>query len=214
MEEQLKPFILQYDIYISPTKVQKELFAKTFGACRYIYNKLLPEVKAEYETYEQPSETPNIAEHKKTLARIINLTYKLNTKLDAIKSQEETAWLNDVSAVALQLSVSQLVSDFEKSFRDKKDYPEFKKKRGHQSFSLIRDGFRFREDELYVDKSEEPLSMSYPKEVPSEPNSFIITETSSNEYYLTFLTDPYSITINKTPCDEYYISFFCPNKPN
>jgi putative transposase len=214
MEEQFKSFFIHYDFHIYPTEKQKELFAKTFGACRYVYNKLLPEVKAEYETYEEPSKTPDIADHKKTLSRVINLTYKLRTKLDVIKSQEETAWLNDVSDIALRLSVSQLVSDFERSYKDKKDYPEFKKKRGKQSFFLTSDGFKLEKGEIYLDKFEEPLSISYPRELPSEPNSFIITETSSNEYYIKFSSEPTSLTITKTPSNEYYISFSCANKPN
>jgi putative transposase len=214
MEEQLKPFFIHYDFHIYPTEAQKELFAKTFGACRYVYNRLLPEVKAEYETYEEPSKTPDIAEHRKTLARVINLTYKLRTKLDVIKSQEETAWLNDVSAVALQLSVSQLVSDFERSYKDKKDYPEFKKKRGKQSFSITNDGFKLEKGEICLDKFEEPLSISYPRELPSEPNSFTINKTPSGEYYIKFSSEPTSLTITKTTSDEYYISFSCVNKPN
>jgi putative transposase len=58
MQKKLKPFIKGYNFRIYPTEAQKELFAKTFGSCRYVYNRLLDEVKAEYEAYKQSCKTP------------------------------------------------------------------------------------------------------------------------------------------------------------
>jgi putative transposase len=193
MEKQFKPFFTRYDFNIQPTEAQKVLFANTFGACRYVYNELLTNAKAEYEAYKQSYKTTGVTEHKNSSAALIELTCKLSTKFTAIKSQEENAWLKDVPDSALQLSAIELINDLEKFFKNKEGYLEFKKKRNKQLFSLSMDAFRFKEGKLYIDKSEEPLEVLYFRDLPSKPSSLTISKTSSNKY-----------------C----ISFFCVNTPN
>jgi putative transposase len=189
MEERFKPFLARYDFRIYPTETQKKLFAKTFEACMYVHNKLLAEAKAEYEAYKQSCKTPSDIEHKNLSLIPIDLI----NKLVLIKSLKENTWFREISNVALQQTVMQLGNLLRKFFRTGKDCPEFKKKLDHQSFTLTKIGFRFKEGKLYVAKSKEPLEVSYTRKLPSEPSS---------------------ITISKTPSGEYFISFLCKYDPN
>lgn len=60
MEKTQQPFVKGYKFRIYPNDQQKELFEKTFGCCRFVYNKLLAETKAEYQTYVQLRDEGNI----------------------------------------------------------------------------------------------------------------------------------------------------------
>jgi putative transposase len=183
MEEQFKPILVCYDFRIYPTKAQKKLFAKTFGACRYAYNRLLAEAKAEYEAYKESCKAPGVTEHKKPSADAFNLT----SKLVIIKSEEKNFWLYEVSSTALQCSAINLSNDLKRFFSTGKDCPKFKKKHGHQYFTLTKNAFRFKEGKLYLAKSEEPLEVHYTRELPSEPSNLTISKTPSGEYYISFL---------------------------
>jgi putative transposase len=182
MQQQHKPFIKGYKYRIYPTEAQKELLAKTFGCCRYVYYKLLEAIKAEYEAYKESLKTPSATTLKKPSVNAFESTKRLTL----LKSKGDAPWLNEVSAVALQQSVIHLGKAFENFFRAKKGYPKFKKKYGPQSFTLTRDAFRFKEGKLYIAKSNEPLEVLYSRELPSEPSSLTISKTPSGEYYISF----------------------------
>jgi putative transposase len=185
MHEQPKTFQKRYNFRIYPTEAQKELFTNTFGACRYVYNKLLENAIAEYEAYKESCKTPGITELKKPSVG----TYDLVKRLTVLKSQEGNAWLNDVSSVALQQSAIRLGNAFKNFFRIRNGYPKFKKKYGFQSFTLTRGNFRFKEGKLYIPKSEEPLDILFSRELPSEPSSLTIIKTQADKYFISFVCE-------------------------
>jgi putative transposase len=185
MYEQFKPFLAHYVFRIRPTEKQKELFAKTFEACKFVHNRLLTDAKAEYEVYEQLCKTSGSTELQKPSVTPFDLV----NKLIIIKSQEETAWLKDVPAVALQQTAMHLGNDLRRFFRTGKDCPEFKKKNNSQYFTLTKKAFRFKEGKLYIVKSKEPLDVFYSRELPSDPSSLTINKTPSGEYYISFVAE-------------------------
>jgi putative transposase len=185
MQQQAKPFIKDYRFRIYPTEKQKELFANTFGACRYVYNKLLEGIIAEYEAYKEACKTPGAIELKKSSVG----TYDLVKRITLLKSKGDAPWLNEVSNVALQQSAIRLGRAFTNFFRFKKGYPKFKKKYGYQSFTLTRSGFSFKEGKLYIAKSEEPLNVLFSRGLPSEPSSIIISKTPSGKYFISFVCE-------------------------
>lgn len=95
-----------YRYRLCPNKSQREFFDKTFGCCRFIYNKML-EDKINYynETNEQLKNTP--AQYK---------------------SQFE--FLKEVDSLALANEQLNLQAAFKNFFRDKKiGFPKFKSKK-------------------------------------------------------------------------------------
>lgn len=102
-----------YKYRIYPNKKQKEIIAKTFGSCRFVYNKYLAK---RIEMYEQNKET---------------FTY-VQCANDMKKLKSELEWLKEVDSTALQSSLRDLDMAYQKFFREHSGYPKFKSKKTHR----------------------------------------------------------------------------------
>ena len=102
----------RYRIY--PNKKQKELLAKTFGCCRFVYNYYL---NARINMYEESK---------------ITMTYNMcSSDLTQLKKTYE--WLKEVDATALQSSLKDLDIAYKNFFRDKSiGFPKFKSKKTYR----------------------------------------------------------------------------------
>ena len=100
---------------IYPTEEQKILINKTFGSCRFVYNKAL-EKQIERHTGE-----------KKFIGK-----YEMCRWITEIKQVYD--WLYDVDSRALQLSAAYLESAYKKFFKGA-GFPKFKNKHGKQSYT-------------------------------------------------------------------------------
>lgn len=108
----------RYRLY--PTKDQKEVMAKTFGCCRFVYNWGLSERKKAYQ------------EEKKKLS-----TYALIKRLTELK--EQNPFLREVNAQALQFALRNLDDAYSKFFKKESGYPKFKNKKSPQKFQNPQD---------------------------------------------------------------------------
>ena len=102
-----------YKYRIYPNKKQKEIIAKTFGCCRFVYNTYLAK---RIEMYEQNKET---------------FTY-VQCANDMKKLKSELEWLKEVDSTALQSSLKDLDSAYQKFFKEHAGYPKFKSKKTHR----------------------------------------------------------------------------------
>lgn len=100
-----------YRIY--PNKKQKEIIAKTFGCCRFVYNKYLTK---RIEIYERNKETLTCNE----------------CSSDLTKLKSELEWLKEVDSTALQSSLRDLDMAYQKFFKEHSGYPKFKSKKTHR----------------------------------------------------------------------------------
>mgnify|MGYP002519057091 CR=1 FL=1 len=100
----------RYRIY--PNKKQREIIAKTFGCCRFVYNKYLAK---RIEMYEKNKET---------------LSY-VKCANDMKKLKSELKWLKDVDSTALQSSLKDLDLAYKNFFKEHAGYPKFKSKKTH-----------------------------------------------------------------------------------
>ena len=105
----------RYRLY--PTKDQKEIMAKTFGCCRFVYNWGLSERKKAYQE-----------EKKKTS------TYSLIKRLTELK--EQYPFLREVNAQALQFALRNLDDAYSKFFKKEIGYPKFRIRSRHKSFRI------------------------------------------------------------------------------
>lgn len=190
-----KSFKKGYKFRIYPTETQKELFAKTFGSCRYLWNTVLAETQQEYQAYLLAKENNTV--DTATPPNLSGNAFCL--RVPKHRNNPDTQWLNEVSSVALQQTMLALGSAYDNFFKSLKTVrkgrygkPKFKKKTGHQSFRLMKTAFRLKDNQLYIAKSNEPLQVIWSRELPSDPSS---------------------LTISKTPTDEYYVSFICEYTP-
>lgn len=102
-----------YKYRIYPNKKQQEIIAKTFGCCRFVYNKYLAK---RVELYEKDKET---------------FTY-VQCANDMKKLKSELEWLKEVDSTALQSSLRDLDSAYQKFFKEHIGYPKFKTKKTHR----------------------------------------------------------------------------------
>lgn len=102
-----------YKYRIYPNKKQREIIAKTFGCCRFVYNKYLAK---RIELYEQNKETFSYVQ-------CANDMKKLKLKLE---------WLKEVDSTALQSSLRDLDIAYQKFFKEHTGYPKFKSKKTHR----------------------------------------------------------------------------------
>lgn len=102
-----------YKYRIYPNKKQKEIIAKTFGCCRFVYNQYLAK---RIETYEKDKTTL-------TYFQCSNDLTQLKTKLE---------WLKEVDSTALQSSLKDLDSAYQKFFKEHTGFPKFKSKKTHR----------------------------------------------------------------------------------
>lgn len=102
-----------YKYRIYPNKKQKEIISKTFGCCRFVYNKYLAK---RIEMYEQNKES---------------FSY-IQCANDMKKLKSELKWLKEVDSTALQSSLRDLDSAYQKFFKEHSGYPKFKSKKTHR----------------------------------------------------------------------------------
>lgn len=109
-----------YKFRLYPNAEQISLIEHTFGCCRYAYNHCLA---LRQDAYKASGETLNY--------------YDCCKELSLLKKQEDTLWLRDVDATALQASVQDLNRAYQNFFRrvkkgEKPGYPKFKSKHSHK----------------------------------------------------------------------------------
>lgn len=102
-----------YKFRIYPNEKQKEIIAKTFGCCRFVYNKYLAEKIELYKTEKK------------------NITYvKCAKAMSELK--DELEWLTEVDSTALQSSLKDLDNAYKKFFKEHAGFPNFKSKKTHR----------------------------------------------------------------------------------
>lgn len=99
-----------YKFRIYPNKQQEELINKTFGCCRFVYNKYLAK---RIELYENNKETYS---YKQCSSDLTNL-------------KKELIWLKEVDSTSLQSSLKDLETAYKKFFKEKSGFPKFKSKK-------------------------------------------------------------------------------------
>lgn len=105
-----------YKYRIYPNNQQKELITKTFGSCRFVYNKYLA---IRIDKYKESKES---------------FTYNQCAN-DMKNLKSELEWLKEVDSTSLQSSLRDLDMAYQKFFKEHSGFPKFKsKKDNHKSY--------------------------------------------------------------------------------
>ena len=99
-----------YKFRIYPNKQQEELINKTFGCCRFVYNRYLAK---RIKLYENNKET---------------YSYK-QCSSDLTSLKKELVWLKEPDKFSLQNSLKDLEAAYKKFFKEKIGFPKFKSKK-------------------------------------------------------------------------------------
>ena len=107
-----KVFVVEkaYKFRMYRNKKQEELINKTFGCCRFVYNRYLAK---RIELYENNKETYS---YKQCSSDLTNL-------------KKELVWLKEPDKFSLQNSLKDLEAAYKKFFKEKIGFPKFKSKK-------------------------------------------------------------------------------------
>jgi putative transposase len=163
-----------YKFRLYPNRDQENLILRTFGCCRFVFNHYLA---LRQETYEQMGETLNYYACAKDMTRL--------------KQQEETSWLKEVDATALQSSLRDLDDAYHHFFRqvkrgEKPGYPKFKSRHHHkQSYKskFVGDNIKVLEGSVQLPKlGKVKCRISQP--VQGRILSETVSRSASGKYYV------------------------------
>jgi putative transposase len=163
----------RYKYRAYPTLEQKQLFNKTFGSTRFVYNKYIETNKL--------SEKPT--SYKEACANLTLL-------------KKEYDWLNEISGVALQQSLKDATQGVNNYFKNPKKtkLPGFKKINSRQSFRIVGEtGYRVVKLNSKFSGVKLPkagiLKFKQHRELPNKPTSVTVIRTSENKYYVSFVVE-------------------------
>jgi putative transposase len=168
---QRKPTLKAYKYRIYPTNTQIVFFAKTFGCCRLVWNKMLDEKMCAYKKKERiPRPTP--AKYKK-----------------------EFPFLKEVDCFALVAVQNHLEEAFRNHFRNRKQFklPKFKKKKDKQSYTTynVHNSIRVDWDKglLYLPKLREGVEIELHRRFDGKIKSVTVSKTKDGKYYASILVE-------------------------
>ena len=107
-----------YKYRIYPNKRQKELLARTFGCCRFVYNHFLNRRIATYQK-EQKTMTYN----------------QCSSELTELKSQ--LTWLKEPDKCSLQNTIKDMDKAYKNFFKNNAGFPKYKSKKTHRFFTIL-----------------------------------------------------------------------------
>jgi len=166
-----KQTLKAYKYRIYPTDTQVFFFTKTFGCCRFVWNKMLDEKMRAYQKKERiPRPTP--AKYKK-----------------------EYPFLKEVDCFALVAVQNHIKNALRNHFRNRKQFklPKFKKKRDTQSYTTynVHNSIRvdFEKSLLYLPKIREGVKIELHRRFEGKIKSVTVSKTNDGKYYASILVE-------------------------
>jgi putative transposase len=171
-----------YKYRFYPTTEQENLLRRTMGCVRLVYNKALA---ARTEAWYSRQERIDYG--------------KTSSMLTAWKKQEDLQFLNEVSCVPLQQTLRHLQKAFANFWGKTAKYPRFKKKRSGGSAEFTRSAFRWKDNQVWLAKCDEPLPIRWSRILPkgSEPSTITVKLDASGRWYVSLLVEDKTIEVCK-----------------
>ena len=164
-----------YKYRIYPNMEQRVQIAKTFGCCRFVYNRTLAYRKEMYE------------KEKKSVSKTDCNNY-CNREL-----KKENEWLKEVDKFALTNAIYNMDSAYQKFFKEHAGYPKFKSKHdSHRSYTT-----NFTNGNIAADFERNKVKLPKLKEVKAKLHrnfsgqikSAAVSQVPSGKYYVSLLVE-------------------------
>lgn len=161
-----------YKYRLYPTRQQKVLLEKHFGACRLVYNLALETKKYAWDW------------HKVNLGG-----YDLVRQITDLK--RECSWLKEISNVSLQQSVLDLESAYKGFFKEDAGYPKYKSKNHKkQTFKNITNIIlSYKEGVIKFAKFREGIKCVFDRKAEGVVKSIVVSKSESGKYFVSVLTE-------------------------
>ena len=159
-----------------PDRSQQQVFLRTFGCVRLVWNRTLA------------------ARHACWQAERKGISYAASDRaLTLMKTDPDLAFLNQVSSVPMQQTLRHQHAAFQAFFAGHARYPRFKSRRGRQSATYTRSAFRMRDRQLWLAKTAGPLRFiwTWPgvDMTALDPTSVTMTRDAAGRWFVTFRVD-------------------------
>ena len=159
-------YTYRYRLY--PDKEQTIYLSKLFGCCRLVYNHFLNEKQTQHK------------ETKKS-----NNYNTQQSKLTQLRKTEEYNFLNEMPLQVLQASLRNMHMAFDRFYKHKGGYPNYKSKKDKQSFKISQpDTFHIKDNKLHIPKLKTGIKCVVSKELVGEPCFATITKAKSDKYFV------------------------------
>ena len=160
-----------YKFRIYPDKTQQELIEKTFGCCRFIYNRLLD---TKIKLYQDENKSLSYYDTCKMLPSL----------------KQEYEWLKEVDATALQNSLFNLDKAYKNFFEKRNAFPKFKSKKNSKCCYTTRQlaSIKLFEKHLQLSKLGK-IRCKFSKNVEGRISSVTIHKFPSEKYYVSILVE-------------------------
>lgn len=173
-----------YKYRIYPNKQQEELIQKTFGCCRFVYNQCLGYRQKKYKE-------ENISLSK------FDCKYYMVQKL-----KKEYEWLREVDKFALENSVFNMDSAYQKFFKEHAGYPKFKSKRDNKksyatNFTNENIEVSYKENKIKLPKLKW-VKVKIHREFSGQIKSATISQVPSGKYFVSILVETEHIPMEST----------------
>ncbi len=157
-----------------PTPEQETLLRRTIGCTRLVYNRALA---ARTEAWYERQERVGYVESSALLT-----TWKKEVGLE---------FLNEVSCVPLQQGLRHLQKAFGNFWAGRAKYPTFKKKRNGGSAEFTKSGFKFRDGQVFLAKSNDALNIRWSRFLPngSTPSTITVKFSPAGRWTVSLLVD-------------------------
>lgn len=129
--------IIGHRIALKPNNVQRTYFLKASGTSRFVYNWALGEWKKQYDAWKLDNTLPKPS------------WISLNAELNAIK-REQFPWMLEVTAYVTIRPIMELGVAFKNFWRGTAKYPQFRKKRSGDRFTVSGHRFRVEGKKIYI----------------------------------------------------------------
>ena len=170
-----------YSYRFYPNSEQENLLRRTLGCVRLVYNRALAaRTEAWYERQERIDYVQS------------------STLLTGWKKQDDLQFLNEISCVPLQQGLRHLQTAFSNFFTGWAKYPNFKKKNYGGSAEFTKSAFKWKDDKVFLAKSQEPLNIRWSRRLPEgvEPSTVTVRLNRSGQWYVSLrFDDPRDLTL-------------------
>ena len=169
-----------YKFKIDPNNEQKELLAKHFGACRFVFNRYLNSRK---ETYLEEKKSLNYYDNANNLTKL--------------KKEEEFIWLNEINSQSLQSSLRNLDTAYNNFFRKQSRFPRFKSKFDKQSFTIPQSVY-IEDGKLQIPKFKKGIEINIHREIEGKILFATISKSTTGKYYVGITCEVEHVPFEKT----------------
>ena len=170
-----------YKFRLYPNNEQIDLMARHFGCVRFVYNYFLNQ---RIEQYRLTGKSDNFYEQCKSLT--------------ALKKQDETEWLKEVSAQTLQFSLKCLEVAYTNFFKKRAKFPKYKSKHSKNSFTVPQCA-HISDNRLFIRKFGEGIKCRVHREIRGKIGKVTVSKTPSGKYFASVFTEEeYETPLEKT----------------